>query len=109
MFGPDTVASLLPDQLVQLCKARDAVHVMLSSAVDKNAIASSLQGTGKLFSRSLALKSPQIAGTIIEKGMITLKKPGTGLPESMLSHCVGRRLARNVPADRLLQQEDFER
>jgi N-acetylneuraminate synthase len=108
MFGPDTKASLLPDQLTEVCRARDAIHTMLTHAIDKDMIAGSLAASAAMFGRSLALRSSQAAGTILQPDMLTLKKPGTGIPASKRCEYVGRRLNRAVAADRLLRPEDFE-
>ena len=107
MFGPDTVASLLPAQLTELCRARDAIHTLLTHPVDKDALAGAFEGTASLFTRSLALKEAQKAGTVLSAGMVTLKKPGSGLREAELPTYLGRSLARNVGADRLLRPDDF--
>lgn len=107
MFGPDTIASLVPAQLAELCRARDAIHTLLNHHVDKDALARTLEGSASLFGRSLALKEARKAGTVLSEEMVVLKKPGTGLPEAKLPDYVGRRLARDVSADRLLAAEDF--
>ena len=39
MFGPDTIASLVPEQLTELCRARDAIHTLLNCRVDKDDLA----------------------------------------------------------------------
>lgn len=107
MFGPDTIASLVPAQLAELCRARDAIHTLLNHHVDKDELARALAGSASLFGRSLALKEARKAGTVLSEEMVVLKKPGTGLPEAKLPDYVGRRLARDVSADRLLAAEDF--
>lgn len=107
MFGPDTAASLLPDQLAEVCRARDAVFTLLTHKVDKDSHAAALEGSASLFGRSLALKQPQKAGTVLTAEMLTLKKPGFGLPPSELDTYVGRRLAQDVGAERLLRATDF--
>jgi len=107
MFGPDTVASLVPSQLTELCRARDALHTLLSHPVDKDTMASAVAGTASLFGRSLALKEAQKAGTVLSAGMVTLKKPGSGLREAELPVYLGRALVRDVSADRLLRPDDF--
>lgn len=107
MFGPDTIASLVPAQLTELCRARDAIHTLLKFRVDKDEIAHALEESASLFGRSLALKSAQEAGTVLTAEMVVMKKPGSGLPEAKLPAYVGRRLARNVSPDRLLTPDDF--
>lgn len=107
VFGPDTTASLTVDQLALLVEARDAVATMLSSPVDKDAMARELEGMRGLFTKSVAPVRDLPAGTILEHSMLTTKKPGTGIPADRLESFVGRRLARDVSADRLLRPEDL--
>jgi len=107
MFGPDTVASLVPAQLTELCRARDAIHTLLACRVDKDELARELQGSASLFGRSLALKEAQKAGTVLTEEMVVLKKPSSGLPGAKMPTYVGRRLARDVRSDRLLAPDDF--
>jgi N-acetylneuraminate synthase len=108
MFGPDTAASLVPEQLAELCRGRDAIFTLLTQKVDKNHRAATLKGSATLFGRSLALKHPQKAGTVLTAEMLTLKKPGFGLPPSEINTYVGRRLAHDVGAERLLRKTDLE-
>lgn len=108
MFGPDTPASLTPEQLKLVTDARDAFHTLATHPVDKDALAAELDSMRKLFNKSLALRSPLAAGTVLQREMLTVKKPGTGIPAKQLEACVGRRLRVDVPNDRLLRWEDLE-
>ena len=47
-------------------------------------------------------------GTVVSRGMIGEKKPGSGIPAARLYEYVGRRLARDIAADVLFVEEDFE-
>jgi N,N'-diacetyllegionaminate synthase len=107
-FGPDTPASLNPSQLAQLVEARDAISELVSNPVDKNRTEKEYEDLRASFGRSLALRDSLPAGTIVELEHLAMKKPGEGLQLEELSKIVGRRLRSDVPADRLLRQEDFE-
>lgn len=105
-FGPDTLASLDPDAFAQLCAGRDAIHAMLANPVDKEAMAGDLAKTAELFTRSLALREDAPAGTVLTRDMIVAKKPAGGIPFSRAEEFVGRTLSRDVPATRLLREDD---
>lgn len=107
-FGPDTAASLDPAQLRQLTEARDAIAAMLQRPVDKDLAGKGMGDTRKLFGKSLALKAPLPAGTVLRPEHLTLKKPGGGLGRQAAVELIGRRLARSVPAYRLLRLDDIE-
>jgi N,N'-diacetyllegionaminate synthase len=108
MFGPDVQASVTLDELRLLVEAKDAFHTMLKNPVDKNKAAATLSEMRSLFTKSLAPKTPLPAGTILRSDMVSLKKPGTGIPAEELSNIIGRRLIRDVTPDKLLKWDDFE-
>ena len=60
------------------------------------------------FGKSVAPVRPLSAGTVLEREMLSLKKPGSGVPAGALDDLLGRRLARDVDADRLLRWEDLD-
>lgn len=106
-FGPDTPASLDPAALRQLVEARDAIDRMLRNPVDKEGVGVEMAGMRELFGKSLALVSALPGGTVLERGHLTVKKPGGGLAPAHLATILGRTLAHDVPADRLLRLEDL--
>ena len=108
MFGPDVPASLTLEEMGFLVQARDAFHTMRRHPVDKDRLARELETTKSMFSKSLAPRYGIPAGTVIERDMLTFKKPGSGIPPRDLEHVVGMRCARDVGPERLLQWEDLE-
>lgn len=106
-FGPDTSSSLTPEGFKMLREARDVTHTVLNARVEKDEMCAGLSVVRGLFQRSLALKEDQTAGTVLTADMLTLKKPGTGLPAERLESLIGRKLAQGVPHDRLLRDEDL--
>jgi N,N'-diacetyllegionaminate synthase len=48
------------------------------------------------------------AGTVVARDMLTVKKPGTGIPAAELESLVGRRLRRDADAQRLLSRDDID-
>ena len=107
-FGPDTPASLTPGELAQLVQARDAIHTMQTCPVDKDAFSEEMREMRSLFGKSLALRQGLPAGTELKAEHLTFKKPGGGLARKDLETVVERRLAHDVPADRLLRLDDLE-
>jgi N,N'-diacetyllegionaminate synthase len=107
MFGPDSMASLTLEELAFLAQARDGFHQM-DTPLDKDAFAQGMAGMKELFGRSLALRRGGQAGLLLTEEHLTLKKPGSGILPSEINKVVGRRLAHEVAADRLLKWEDLE-
>ena len=52
--------------------------------------------------RSLVAAFDLPAGTVLTGDCIAVKRPGTGLPPSMLAYVIGRSVREAVPADTLL-------
>jgi N,N'-diacetyllegionaminate synthase len=95
MFGPDVPVSLTMDELRQLVDGVRFIETALANPVDKDAEALALAPMRELFTKSVALCSPQRAGTILTGELLLVKKPGTGIPADQLAKIVGRRLARD--------------
>jgi len=107
-FGPDVPASLTPDELRFLVEARNMCAVMDSNPVDKEIMAGELEQMRGLFTKSVSPTRNLKAGEILKSGMLSLKKPGTGIPANEMEDLYGRKLARDVLSDSLLQYTDLE-
>jgi len=107
MWGPDASSSLTFEELTLLCQSRDSFDLMRKKPLDKNEVASELEITKKLFSKSLALRTDLVAETVVEEKMLTLKKPGGGIPREAISRVVGKKLKRDVASRRLLEWDDL--
>jgi N,N'-diacetyllegionaminate synthase len=108
MFGPDVSSSLTVAEFGNLVAFRDALARIDAHPVDKDAMAQELAPMRAMFRRSLAPVRALACGTVLEAGMLTAKKPSTGIPETRLTDVLGRRLARDVVPERLLRWEDLE-
>lgn len=108
LFGPDTKASLTVDEFRQIADARDRMLEMDRNPVDKDVMAEDLAEMRRLFTKSLAPVRALEAGTVLEAGMLALKKPGNGIPEAELPALLGRRLKRAVTPERLLSWDDLD-
>lgn len=108
MFGPDASSSVTFEELDEIVRFRDAIHEMNSNPVEKDEQSKDLESLKNLFGRSVCLKQDLPKGTVIEPEMLTFKKPGTGIPADQKDQCTGKKLVRNVSADRLLTWKDLE-
>ncbi len=108
MFGPDATASVTMEELAQIVESGRAFHELATHPVDKDAMSRRLAETRALFTKSVSARCELEAGTVLREDMLTLKKPGTGIPAHELASLVGRRLARRVLPERLLSYEDFD-
>lgn len=58
--------------------------------------------------QSLVSTKPLREGETLTREMLTIKRPGTGLPPFMMEEMIGRRIAREVEADTPIVREDLE-
>jgi sialic acid synthase SpsE len=59
--------------------------------------------------QSLVAARDLAAGSVLAHADLCVKRPGTGISAALLDEIVGRRLARDVAADRVISAEDVER
>ena len=107
-FGPDVPASLTIEQLASLTEGVRFVKTALAHPVDKNAMAESMEHTKRIFGRSIVAARPLRAGIRLAESDIALRKPGGGLPPDRFDTIPGRVLRRDLDANELFGEEDFE-
>lgn len=107
LFGPDVVASLTPEQISSLLSGVRHIEAMLTSPVDKDAVAVEMEPLRKLFNKSVVLARDLGAGSVLGREHLALKKPGTGIPAREIERVIGKKLLRDLPADHLLSDEDI--
>lgn len=107
MYGPDAALGLEPYELGELVDGIRDIERMLASPVDKDDLEPFAE-MKQVFEKSVVAASDIPAGTVIERGMLAAKKPGTGIPARRLPELVGRRTRAHIPADALLAEDDVE-
>lgn len=108
MFGPDVPVSLTPGELEQLTAGARFMERMKASPVNKNRAASELQAMRQIFSKSVVTRVAMPAGHVLSASELTVKKPGSGIPASRLAELVGRKVARDLPANTFLAETDLK-
>lgn len=106
-FGPDVVASVTTAELRQLTEGIRFIEAMRRHPVDKEALATELHSVRGLFTKSLVFTTDLPAGTTLKEAHLAGKKPGTGLPVTLLPACVGRTLRRDVQRDDFVLESDL--
>lgn len=103
--GPDHAASLDGEQMARY------VALVREAAAARGTVAKtvgSLEKDVRRISRqSVCALRPLPVGHVLALSDLTVKRPGTGLPAAMLGDLVGRRLARAVKANDLLEPADL--
>jgi N-acetylneuraminate synthase len=106
MYGSDARHSAEPEQMKDLVSGVRAIETMLETKASKEQV-EKFRLFKDIFEKSVVSLTKIPEGTIIEKGMIGIKKPGTGIPAKRFFEVVGRKARRTIPADSLLKEEDL--
>ncbi len=107
-FGPDTVASLVPDELASLVRGARFIEAAMAHPIDKDRAAAELEPLKRTFGKSVVAARALAPGHALTADDLALKKPGTGIGAARLPSLIGRRLVRAVDADTLLAEADLE-
>jgi N-acetylneuraminate synthase len=105
LYGPDHHASLEPDDLQRLVQGVRQVELALGDGVKERDPA--LDPVRATFEKSVVSRVEIEAGTMISTEMLTTKRPGSGIPANRLSEVVGRRAARRIAANELIEAADL--
>lgn len=103
--GPDHAASLQPAELRTMVEFIRQVEASLGDGAKRPMPGE--DATQRAARKSLVANRHLKAGTVLEKDMLSAKRPGTGIPPSELARVLGRRLSRDVQADELLGWESM--
>ena len=101
--GPDHAASAEPDELAALVRSLRVVEGALGDG--RKRPRPSEQDVASVARRSIVVCRDVRSGTKLTKEDLALRRPGTGLPPSLLDFVIGRTLRVDVPAGALLTLE----
>jgi N-acetylneuraminate synthase len=106
-FGPDVGSSLTIEQLHDTVAGIRFLDRAAASPVDKDHVAEAMEELRSTFTRSVVTRRELAAGTVLAGSDLACKKPAGGMPPSRLADLVGRSLARAVPADHPITDDDL--
>jgi N-acetylneuraminate synthase len=104
--GPDHRASLEPAELRELVRSIRRVESALGSG--RKVPAESELETAKVARRSLVAARVIPAGATLDRDMVIMRRPGTGLSPATLETLLGRRAVREIAAGTLLNKGMFD-
>jgi N,N'-diacetyllegionaminate synthase len=104
-YGPDHHASLTPDELRRLVEGVRQVELALGTGVKERDPA--LDPARATFEKSIVARIAIPEGAVLEREMLTTKRPGDGISALRLEEIVGRRAARELEPDHKLQEADL--
>ena len=105
LSGPDHNASLDPNELKELVRGVRIVECALGTGEKKPA--DSERDTARVARKSLVAACDIEIGTILDRDMILMKRPGTGLLPSQVESVLGRKARKKILADALFRLDMF--
>lgn len=103
--GWDHEISADPKEMKQIVEGSKIIRESLGNY--KRSISKAEEEKKKVFRRSVVINKNLKAGDIIREEDITLKRPGTGFTPNEIKFIVGKKLKRDIEADRLLSKDDI--
>lgn len=107
MYGSDAKHSMEPAEFKRFCEDLRETARMVTSPVDKSDT-SDYADMKRVFEKSVVSKVKIGAGTRLAIEHLAFKKPGTGISASQYESIIGRRVKKEIAADKLIQLEDLE-
>lgn len=103
--GPDQKASIEPKELKELVKGVRAIEKALGST---KKITKDELSVKKMARASVVSLIDIPKGMIIEKDMVWIKRPGTGIPAKYLNKIIGLKVKKNIKANQLIKWENLK-
>lgn len=103
-FGPDHAASIEPGQMKELVMGIREVEAGLGSTVRSFGVKE--LGQRKVHRRSLVVDKAVKSGAVLTKENITVKRPGTGMAPKYMDAVLGKKAARDLSPEKLLDWSD---
>jgi sialic acid synthase SpsE len=104
--GPDHAASLEPSQFAEYAALARTGYAM------RGPIAKHPQDLEKAVReqtrQSVVIKTTSLAGTTLTRDMLTVKRPGTGIPAAEIDAVTGKKLRREVTQNSILTWDDLQ-
>lgn len=108
MPGPDTRASLTPQQLSDMIEGVRFIEAALQGAQSKDVLTDEQRVLRAMFGRSVVAAHPLSEGSVLGLADLAAKKPAGGLPADKMGELVGRRLKRSLGQDEIVLMDDVE-
>jgi N-acetylneuraminate synthase len=104
LYGPDHHASLEPDELRRLVDGIRQIEASFGTGLKE--LDERHDAVRAAFEKSIVAAVAIPEGTTLEERMLTTKRPGNGISARRLTELVGRRTARTLEPDHMLEESD---
>ena len=104
--GPDHKASLNPKEFKAMVDAIRNVEVAMGDGI--RTFSDNENNIKKVARKSIILNEDVHEGTIIEKSMLTVKRPGTGIAPKYIDEIIGKKIIKDLAANTVLKWDYLE-
>ena len=106
--GPDHAASLEPKEIEAYVRAAKAVRCPTPDGAGSKVVLPCERDVREVSRQSLVSARALRPGDVLTREMLTIKRPGTGVPPFLMEEMIGRRVVRDVEMDVPIVREDVE-
>ncbi|WP_407421263.1 N-acetylneuraminate synthase [Methanobrevibacter sp.] len=104
--GPDHKTSLDPDEFKAMVSAIRNVEVAMGDGIRK--FSENEREIKKVARKSIILNNDIKRGTVIEKEMLSIKRPGTGIAPKFVVDVIGKTVTKDLKSGHVLKWNDLE-
>ncbi len=104
--GPDHKASLNPEEFKAMVSAIRNVEVAMGDGIRK--FSENENEIKKVARKSIILNNDIKKGTVLEKEMLVIKRPGTGIAPKFINEIIGKSVNKDLKSNDILKWEDLE-
>ena len=104
--GPDHKASLNPDEFKAMVDAIRNVEVAMGDGI--RTFSENENNIKKIARKSIILNKDVSKGTVIERSMLSIKRPGTGISPKYVDKIIGKKVIKDFKANSILNWNDLE-
>lgn len=104
--GPDHKASLNPIEFKAMVDAIRNVEVAMGDGIRK--FSENENEIKKIARKSIVINGDACKGTIIKRDILSIKRPGTGIPPKFIGKVVGKKLINDLKANSVLKWDDLD-
>lgn len=106
MDGPDHKASLNPDEFKAMVDAIRNVEVAMGDGVRK--FSQNELEIKKVARKSIVLNQDVPEGTVLKRDMLSIKRPGTGIPPKFIDKIVGKTVVNDLKSQTIIKWENLK-
>jgi N,N'-diacetyllegionaminate synthase len=107
MYGSDAQFAAEPEEFRRYCAELKDAWQIARSPVDKSDLGA-FREMKQVFEKSIVTATAIRSGEVLSREHLAFKKPGTGIRADKAESVLGRRAIRDLPADHMLDEKDFQ-